>query len=65
MPLPTDHDERMQRARLALDGLSVGDGFGNYLCTPEEWVSSLCATKIGSCGPSLDRGESVGAEGCC
>lgn len=26
--LPANHEERMQRASLALDGLSVGDGFG-------------------------------------
>jgi len=26
--LPTDHDERMARARLSLDGLSVGDALG-------------------------------------
>ncbi len=26
--LPPDHDKRMEQAKLALDGLSVGDGFG-------------------------------------
>ena len=26
--LPNEHNERMQRAMLSLDGLSVGDGFG-------------------------------------
>ena len=26
--LPPDHDARLRRARIALDGLSVGDGFG-------------------------------------
>jgi ADP-ribosylglycohydrolase len=26
--LPPDHDSRLRRARVALDGLSVGDGFG-------------------------------------
>jgi len=26
--IPADHDQRMQRALLSLDGLSVGDGFG-------------------------------------
>jgi ADP-ribosylglycohydrolase len=43
MTLPADHDERMQRARLALDGLSVGDAFGNCLGTPEEWVPWLAS----------------------
>ena len=28
MPLPADHAARLDRARLALDGLSVGDAFG-------------------------------------
>jgi ADP-ribosylglycohydrolase len=28
--LPSDHDERMGRALLSLDGLSVGDGFGQW-----------------------------------
>lgn len=28
MSLPSDHDRRLQNARLALDGLSVGDAFG-------------------------------------
>jgi ADP-ribosylglycohydrolase len=31
--LPTDHEERMQRALLSLDGLSVGDGFGECFFT--------------------------------
>src|SRR5688572_11064830 len=28
MSLPPDHADRLQRARLALDGLSAGDAFG-------------------------------------
>lgn len=31
--LPPDHEERMQRALLSLDGLSVGDGFGECFFT--------------------------------
>jgi hypothetical protein len=27
-PLPPDHADRLERARLALEGLSVGDSFG-------------------------------------
>jgi ADP-ribosylglycohydrolase len=33
--LPTDHDERMRRALISLDGLSVGDGFGE--CFFSNW----------------------------
>jgi ADP-ribosylglycohydrolase len=36
MTLPTDHETRMDRARLALDGLSVGDGFGANVFDPNE-----------------------------
>lgn len=32
--LPTDHADRMARARLSLDGLSVGDAFGERFFTP-------------------------------
>ena len=31
--LPANHDERMQRTLLSLDGLSVGDGFGECFFT--------------------------------
>jgi len=31
--LPEDHEHRMQQARLSLDGLSVGDGFGECFFT--------------------------------
>lgn len=34
LSLPTDHAERMQRARLSLDGLSVGDAFGQHFFVP-------------------------------
>lgn len=40
--LPTDHKQRMQRALLSFDGLSVGDGFGQCFFTSthiiEQWV---------------------------
>jgi len=32
--LPMNHDARMERARLARDGLSVGDGFGAGIFIP-------------------------------
>jgi ADP-ribosylglycohydrolase len=34
MPLPHDHNARLARARLALEGLSVGDGFGQRFFGP-------------------------------
>src|SRR6266496_6454971 len=36
--LPTDHAERMQRALLSFDGLSVGDGFGETFFTSTEVI---------------------------
>jgi ADP-ribosylglycohydrolase len=33
-PLPQDHDERLDRVRLAIDGLSVGDAFGQQFFLP-------------------------------
>src|SRR5262249_17519403 len=33
-PLPSDHDARMARALLSLDGLSVGDAFGAAIFDP-------------------------------
>jgi ADP-ribosylglycohydrolase len=35
--LPTDHTARLDRARLALDGLSVGDALGETCFLPENW----------------------------
>jgi ADP-ribosylglycohydrolase len=35
--LPPDHTERLERARLALDGLSVGDALGETCFLPENW----------------------------
>ena len=32
--LPTDHEERMRRVRLAIDGLSLGDSFGQQFFNP-------------------------------
>lgn len=34
LTLPADHADRMARARLSLDGLSVGDAFGERFFTP-------------------------------
>lgn len=36
--LPKDHEERMQRALLSLDGLSIGDGFGETFFTSTDVI---------------------------
>src|SRR5687768_14052167 len=41
MPLPPDHATRMARARLALDGLSVGDAFGERFFVSPSTVRGL------------------------
>lgn len=38
MNLPADHTERMKRALLSLDGLSVGDGFGDLFFTGTDTI---------------------------
>jgi len=46
MPLPPDHPARMARARLALDGLSVGDAFGDrFFRWPPELITEVRATR--------------------
>jgi hypothetical protein len=35
--LPPDHAARLDRARLALEGLSVGDALGETCFLPENW----------------------------
>ncbi len=41
IPLPPDHEERMNRARVALDGLSVGDAFGERFFVSPATVEGL------------------------
>jgi ADP-ribosylglycohydrolase len=42
MTRPTDHTQRMQRARLSLEGLSVGDAFGErFFVSPETALSLI------------------------
>lgn len=38
--LPADHEKRLRRALLSLDGLSVGDGFGDTFFTSSEVIDS-------------------------
>src|SRR5882724_1513923 len=44
LPLPPDHAARMERVRLSLDGLSVGDAFGQRFFYPPS-VESLIAER--------------------
>src|SRR5206468_3681018 len=44
IPRPPDHDVRMRRASLSLDGLSVGDAFGQRFFYPPS-VESLIAER--------------------
>src|SRR5262245_32824106 len=39
--LPADHEERMRRALISLDGLSVGDGFGETFFTSWDIIDRL------------------------
>lgn len=43
--LPADHDTRMERALLALEGLSVGDAFGERFFGPPDVVLSRLAAR--------------------
>jgi ADP-ribosylglycohydrolase len=45
MSLPVDHDARMNRALLALDGLSLGDAFGECFFAPEEDIGRFLAER--------------------
>ncbi len=45
MSLPSDHATRLERAELALDGLSVGDAFGERFSVGPEVVDQLIAER--------------------
>lgn len=41
LELPDDHADRLARARLSLEGLSVGDAFGErFFSAQSEWLIS-------------------------
>ena len=48
---PPDHDDRMDRARLALHGLSVGDALGETCFRPENWDALLDDARATARGP--------------
>jgi ADP-ribosylglycohydrolase len=49
--LPTDHTVRLERARLALDGLSVGGALGETCFLPENWNALIEDPRATSRGP--------------
>ncbi len=49
--LPPDHTARLDRARLALDGLSVGDALGETCFLPENWGALLEDPRATARGP--------------
>ena len=61
--LPQDHRERITRARLALDGLSVGDAFGNRFFTSPANVESLVASRAIPTSPWYYTDDTVMALG--
>lgn len=61
--LPQDHRERITRARLALDGLSVGDAFGNRFFTSPANVESLVASRAIPTSPWFYTDDTVMALG--
>lgn len=50
-PLPADHDTRLQRARLSLEGLSVGDAFGERFFAAPPFITDRVAQRLVSVGP--------------
>lgn len=44
--LPNDHDVRMNRVRLALDGLSLGDGFGLHFHGLQLWRTEFNSREL-------------------
>lgn len=49
--LPTDHAARLDRARTALDGLSVGDALGETCFRPENWSALIEDPRATARGP--------------
>jgi len=48
---PIDHSARLDRARLALDGLSVGDALGETCFLPENWNAFIEDPRATAQGP--------------
>ena len=46
MPLPADHEQRRLRMMLALDGLSLGDAFGQKFFYRQSWATARARRQI-------------------
>lgn len=46
MGIPPDHGDRVRRARLSLEGLSLGDSFGERFFLPAELAESLVEQRV-------------------
>ena len=49
--LPDDHELRLKRARLSLDGLSVGDAFGDQFFVNPQTIIDRVAQRLVSASP--------------
>lgn len=63
MTRPPDHDERLRRALLAFEGLSVGDAFGERFFTSPETVEALIAERAVPSAPWRYTDDTVMALG--
>ena len=57
--VPADHKQRMQRALLSLDGLSVGDGFGECFFTVPDVIERRLEHKDPPPGPWIVTDDTV------
>jgi ADP-ribosylglycohydrolase len=63
MPLPADHAARMERALLALDGLSTGDAFGQRFFVHPDHAERLIAERAVPAAPWMYTDDTVMALG--
>jgi ADP-ribosylglycohydrolase len=63
MPLPADHAARMERALLALDGLSTGDAFGERFFVHPDHAERLIAQRAVPAAPWMYTDDTVMAMG--
>jgi ADP-ribosylglycohydrolase len=63
MKLPSDHESRMERALLSLDGLSIGDAFGEKFFLHPDIVDGLIDTRAVPAAPWQYTDDTVMALG--
>lgn len=57
--MPPDHEQRMQRALLSLDGLSIGDGFGDCFFAPPDTIERRLEYKDPPRGPWIVTDDTI------